>query len=344
MHKMSKIILKPFNINEKKNLILEIINFFSPKANKIYREFIGLPIDEEHIRPLTVEDFLNYLDKKYNIENSFGYMKVLMQLIKKIENEGVLICTGVKPKSSPIYGNGYYSITQLTDIQKNNEEFFFCKLLGMEYVRELYQPFIVRIEGFYKESNVSATGSGVLIDKNTILTCAHNINDLNDHKIFVGEKELQIKEKKIHGKHDIGIIKIEDYQDLKKFPYFGKPKELDRTLTLGYPPLTCMTEAVLVAQRGEINAISKDWNNGENIIISSITRPGNSGGPVVSEEGFIVGIVVNAGYSIDEIDCDKNVKSNNNAPFYNAISSNEIVKIIKELDAEFEIVFEDYKT
>lgn len=336
-------ILRPLSNEEKNFFTILLIDFFSPMNNIENRKLLNLPINESMLQ-LTFGNFLNYLRKKYNIENAYDYMNALKKLIFRLENEGLLINMGIQPGSGPTLGFSYYSMPELTIVQRNHENFFLGKVLGIEYLRELYSQYIVRIEGEHKTNNISATGSGILINKNTILTCAHNINDIKEHSIWINEKELQIKDMKAHSKHDIGIIKIEDYNEVSIFPYFGTPKELDKTLTLGYPPLTCMKDAALVAQSGEINAIAKDWKDAENIIISSITRPGNSGGPVISEEGFIVGIVINAGYSVTQIDSEKEVKTKEfSTPFYNAISSNEIIKALKELDSELEIIFEDYK-
>lgn len=113
---------------------------------------------------------------------------------------------------------------------------------------------------------------------------------------------------------------------------------------MGYPPLRGMREAPLIAQKGEINAISKDWNNSDCITISSIVRPGNSGGPVISKRGYIVGIVTQSANAADELSADKeHIKENQSIPFYNAISSTSIVDIIRELDDTIPILFENYQ-
>ena len=105
-----------------------------------------------------------------------------------------------------------------------------------------------------------------------------------------------------------------------------------------------MREAVLISQTGEINAIARDWYNCECITISSIVRPGNSGGPVISKNGYIVGIVTQAANSTSGFSADsKENVMDNLSPFYNAISSNEVYKIVKELDDGIDVVFEDYQ-
>jgi S1-C subfamily serine protease len=113
---------------------------------------------------------------------------------------------------------------------------------------------------------------------------------------------------------------------------------------MGYPPLRGMREAPLISQKGEINALSKDWGNCDCITISSTVRPGNSGGPVISHNGYIVGIVTQYANSADAVSADKDgFKDNHSIPFYNAIASTGIVQILSELDNSIPILFENYQ-
>lgn len=236
----------------------------------------------------------------------------------------------------------YYTLFELTKIQQKNL-FWLGSILGEEYLMGKYKPFIIRFEGEYK-NGTSGTGSGILINKNTILTCKHNLTDLVNYNCFLEETQLEITEDKYHEKHDIGIVKLKNDLNIPNFPYFGQPYVLDNTLTMGYPPLRGMREAALISQKGEINATSKDWGNCDCITISSTVRPGNSGGPVISNKGYIVGIVTQYANSADSVSVDKeDFKDNHSIPFYNAIASTSIIKILSELDNSIPIIFEDYQ-
>ena len=207
---------------------------------------------------------------------------------------------------------------------------------------EKFKPFIVRFEGEY-ENGIAGTGSGILINKNTILTCRHNLTDLTSYKCFIKDYELQIKAHKYHEVHDIGLVKLSMDLDIGPFPYFGPHYVLDNILTLGYPPLRGMREASLISQKGEVNAISRDWQNCECITISSTVRPGNSGGPVVSLNGCIIGIVTQFANSASSVSADKeDFKDDPAIPFYNAVSAIAIKEILLELDNTLELLFEDY--
>lgn len=217
-------------------------------------------------------------------------------------------------------------------------------ILGEQYLRELLEDFIVRIEGTNRQE-LPGTGSGVLIAPDTILTCAHNILDMNISSCWVKDTELTIINQSTHDKYDIGIIKIAPINVNRKFPYIGSPFVLDKTLTLGYPPMRGIREPLLLAQSGEINAIGSEIFSGcECITISSITRPSNSGGPVFSMQGYIVGIVIEQASSVESIGADtEGADRAIESPFYLAISSNALRHIIPEIDTSISVSFEDYQ-
>ena len=335
-------ILAPLSEDESYNFAIELINFFNPINTSLYRKGKKIEPYEVTIYPLSLGDFMNYLKEEKGMEG-MKYTASILKLIHKLEKEEMISRVTSSDRGSPPFSNTYYSLLETTELQKKYPSFFMGKVLGMSYLRKIYERYIVRIEGEYCDSK-SATGSGILINNNTILTCGHNISDIKNVRCFSREDELKIVNMNRDQKHDIGIIKIEKINNITIFPYFGMPRVLDRTLTLGYPPFRGMREAPLIAQTGEINAIAHDWQGAENITISSITRPGNSGGPVISKEGYIVGIVVSAADEVESISSEKDVeKSKSTIPFYNAISSNEIINILKDMDDELKIVFEDYK-
>ncbi len=334
-------ILRPLTIEEQEIFAIQMCNFFSPMNYRENCSLLEIKADEKTIRPLTFGDFLKYLKIKTDID-SYKYMRHLDVLIQKFINNGFFVRAGDSFKGSPPMNHCYYAQFELTKTQSTNL-FWLGSILGEEYLMEKYKPFIIRFEGEY-QNGISGTGSGILVNKNTILTCRHNLTDLVKYKCFSGETELEIIEHKYHEIHDIGIVKLKNDINISIFPYFGLPYVLDNTLTMGYPPLRGMREAPLISQKGEINALSKDWWNCDCITISSTVRPGNSGGPVISHKGYIVGIVTQYANSAESVSADKEgFKDNNSIPFYNAIASTGIIEILSELDNSIPIMFENYQ-
>ncbi len=334
-------ILRPLTIEEQEIFAINTCNFFSPLNYRKNCELLKIKLDEKSIKPLSFGSLLKYLKIKTNLD-PYKYMRHLDVLIKKFIDKGFFVNAGNTFKGSPPMNHCYYAQFELTNLQSKSL-YWLGDVLGEEYLMKKYEPFIVRFEGEYKNGN-SGTGSGILINKNTILTCRHNITDLVKYRCFIGDSELQIDNHSYHDKHDIGIVKTLNDLNYGSFPYFGEPYVLDTTLTMGYPPLRGMREAPLISQKGEINALSRDWNNCSCITISSTVRPGNSGGPVISKKGYIVGIVTQYANSATQVSVDKeNFIDNKSIPFYNAIASTDIIKILTELDTSIEIAFEDYQ-
>lgn len=333
-------VLRPLTIEELEVFTIEMCNFFSPMNYKKNCKIIGIEPSETSVKPMTIGDFLKYMDTKKI--DAYKYMYHIERLIYKFVENALFTNAGIGHKGSPPLNHYYYAHFELTKLQQSNL-FWLGNILGEEYLMGKYKLLIIRFEGYYEDGR-SGTGSGILINSDTILTCRHNITDLIEYNCFLGDVKLEIKSDKYHQLHDIGIVKLTSDINLKQTPYFGKPYVLDNTLTMGYPPLRGMREAPLISQKGEINAISKDWQGCDCITISSTVRPGNSGGPVISKSGYIVGIVTHFANSAEEASADKNgFKDSHAIPFYNAIASTEIVKIISELDNSIPILFEDYQ-
>ncbi|MGB2579443.1 hypothetical protein AAIR98_001362 [Elusimicrobium simillimum] len=334
-------VLRPLSQEELQFLSVSILNFFSPSNNTENRGLLSLPIEKGTLRPLSIGNLFTFL-KNHNTQNKsidpYQYEKSIYSLIKKFENAGYLSDAGTSLKGgSPPMHLCYYSHIELTSLQENNL-FWLGEVLGSSFLKNLVSKYTIRIEGKYLSNKRCGTGSGVLIAPDLILTCKHNITDLEEHSCWLGNQNLPIKKHVVHPKYDIGFIILSEKLTYDTYPYLGEAYILDQTLTLGYPPNTGLREATIISQNGEINAIGNHTtDNCECILISSITRPGNSGGPVFSLKGHIAGIVVNEGGS-----SDASTSKTIHHPFYMAISSNFIKKISKEIFPEYDLNFENY--
>lgn len=334
-------ILRPLTVDEQESLALLMCKFFSPLNYRNNCKVIGVEADKSVIRPLSFGDLMKYAKIVSGID-TYQYISHLVKMMQKFVNNSLFIYTENTHKGTPPMNQCYYAMYELTKVQKINH-LWLGKALGEEFLMEKYKSLIVRFEGEHRNGH-SGTGSGILINESTILTCKHNLTDLTEYKCYIGDSEIKTAKHMFHDIHDIGIVKLEKETNLQIVPFFGPPYVLDNTLTMGYPPLRGMRDAALISQKGEINAISKDWQNCECITISSAVRPGNSGGPVISNSGYIVGIVTQYANSASTVSASKeDFKDDHSIPFYNAIASNEIVKILTQLDSSIPILYEDYQ-
>ena len=132
---------------------------------------------------------------------------------------------------------------------------------------------------------------------------------------------------------------------------FSGGQVLDTILTFGYPPISRIRETPLIVQKGEINAISTNYNGDKCLIYSSVVRPGNSGGPIFSDKGYFVGmvtehlerktttntVIVDKGKSVEEQIqslCDQINMIPQVVPFYAGLIAKEIFEELKLLKPE----------
>jgi S1-C subfamily serine protease len=171
-------------------------------------------------------------------------------------------------------------------------------IFGTRYIVDLYRGAVVHIIVSGSEGESGATGFFSADFPNTIVTAAHVVQD----RAVIRVEDCSRKTIRDAGFEvvagppslDIALIRCQMPEDVKPIQIEWRPEmiqELDHVLILGYPPFPRHQPALFHAV-AEVHAIAKDYGGGrEKLIVSSITRPGCSGGPVISERGFAVGVI-----------------------------------------------------
>jgi len=115
---------------------------------------------------------------------------------------------------------------------------------------------------------------------------------------------------------------------------FQEPSLLNEIYTFGFPKIPFTSEAALIIHKGEVT-IPHVWmlDGQEVFLFSAIARPGNSGGPIVSKNGFVVGIV-----SRDLIYKERTI-----LPFYAGTPTSEIRKALAEIEPAIQLQIEEFK-
>jgi hypothetical protein len=94
-------------------------------------------------------------------------------------------------------------------------------------------------------------------------------------------------------------------------------------------------EPALVMQRGEVTTPAVKLLNGHEVFLfSAIARPGNSGGPILSETGHVVGMVTEELVEKSSDFC---------MPFHAGIRTTEIARALLDLDSSFTVPVENYE-
>jgi S1-C subfamily serine protease len=160
---------------------------------------------------------------------------------------------------------------------------------------------------------------------------------------------------------DVAIIEVEPHEGTRGLNRlaglaFRDPVWGDETYVLGYPPVPTSDDAYLAVQQGTVvdpahpggqRSQSFTAQHGEVVApsvgsymadtqyfyYSAVTRPGNSGGPIVAQDGRVVGIVAHSAYD----------KGRDEACFYRGIPTREIVRALTDLfGSTIPITLEDW--
>jgi S1-C subfamily serine protease len=192
----------------------------------------------------------------------------------------------------------------------------------MSNFTQLYQSYkvaMVRITVRTPDGDLS-TGSAFHIGDGWLVTAAHVINSGTIEEI-VGEKyshRLTIEQTIVHKDERIDLALLKTDFDLTHYltktkivnppegfvqtdhiqigghldDWIGDELVLSKVLLMGYPPVPFSDRPVLLAAEGEVQAIIDKYNGPHpHFIISCMGRGGYSGGPVLSEYGFLLGVL-----------------------------------------------------
>jgi len=190
--------------------------------------------------------------------------------------------------------------------KKNGKKFYELTDLGLFLFNEKkYKEYIKSLTfkaDFWKKNNVKITdntniGSGTFINKHTIITCKHVIDELNKNDLLIEDedgKKYNVKKYIRHQDENIDLLKIITEEEFNFFHHSisTETRITEKVLVFGYPPIPLSSKPFLVANLGEISSIVDNYLDGTDcLILSCITRPGNSGGPIINEFGKLIGIV-----------------------------------------------------
>lgn len=139
----------------------------------------------------------------------------------------------------------------------------------------------------YENGVPSSQGSGFFIDKNTLVTNYHVIEGTTSIEIKTSEEEDFYRGGKVvlaSEEFDLAIIRTN-----KDFPFFsidstGKEKVGSKVYTIGNPRGLegTISDGILSGKRNEYGT--------EYLQITAPISPGNSGGPLLNENGEVIGV------------------------------------------------------
>lgn len=312
--------------------------FFGPDANVKLRDQYGKKLTGCML-PFSGNDFYRFLLEKSREEYERKIHKI-RRILSMLERSGILQNMG---RSTGAYlGNTYFSLKELSTLQKRNC-LWFGEAFGFSFLQEKLKDNVVHITGHGKDGRIG-NGTGFLVNSKTVLTCKHVMQDMEpDEVICISGKEYTYSTD-VHESLDIALLHLsEAVSGISTFPAFNDADVLDEVLTMGYPPIPGSAHDYLLSQKGEVNSVVYDYlSKANNLVLSSVTRPGNSGGPVISKNGYLVGMVTQYNES-RLLGATPTEEEKDRFPFYMAMQGKALYDGIKEIDPDNEVFFEDYQ-
>ena len=328
----------PWGLMARFNLVQMAINFFDANNLEKSRDAIRKAAPHKgEASTLTGNDFIQYIVASGTFPKRPNAMRVV-ETLQQMVSGGLLIRAGYGSPSFGGLGDYYLHLSMEWDLSRG--QFELARTLGPEFLYQLCAPGLVHITGTDRDGDVVA-GTGVVVHPVYVLTCRHVVSDmtLNPVQVFQG-KTLSVDQSAIlkHSDVDVAILKV-DKPLLAPLVgvKFQRPVVAQTVFTLGYPNLPGLKEATVVMQQGAVTSTAVTALSGESLFLfSAISRPGNSGGPVMSDDGYMVGLC--------NVDAKGEYRPDETfSPHYAGIPGHIVVDAVSSLGLGIQLPFEEYE-
>ena len=332
----------PWGLASRKKLVFAALDFFD--ADKYTNNCVIIDKDPNIFPNLfSLSEFVTYLKKKNVFVKKEPNIFRIISILDKAVSGGIFLNLRNEPGKAPgVHDN--YLLTQpfCESAVRGQGDLWLVPALGSDFLYDQMSSGIVHITG--TDANEAAGGTGVILDEHHILTCAHVVRDMqvNDEQIFQGVKCI-INCNSIFrdDEEDVAIIYVDEV--LKPVPgmVFQNPVIGKNIFALGFPQIPCTKHDPTPTMHGgavtnELVTLYTDMGEENMFLYSAISRPGNSGGPIISEDGYVVGI---ASKDLTQKKMDGELFS----PHYAGVPAHVIMKSIKSMRLGIQIPFEDFE-
>jgi hypothetical protein len=323
-------------------------------------QLIDQPQDAEKASAWPLAYFNLYL-QKIGVPN--GTVTAMGRILDGMERAGLLLRAGWSPNLAGVPTQGQLYVAQGVRSAQTTGNLWLSEALGPELVIESYKAVTVQVSG----GEGKPAGTGLVLDRSRILTNRHVVEGLVGHGVDGNNIEIIpsfrppeaqwiTRRSRIRARLDVDVAIIEaelgDNEAIPSLPgiAFRDPRWDDELRVFGYPFTLGFTEQPITVEPGHVvnPAVESPPMFGDPahklFLTSAVERPGNSGGPIVAQDGRVIGLVIahNRGGSRAsaggastlpdlETDSGRQPSSAESAPFYRGIPASEVVKAIELL-------------
>jgi Trypsin-like peptidase domain len=277
-----------------------------------------------------------------------GSMSDISRILADMERLGLLLPAGWRSDLTGAPVQGQLFISDGVRSAQTAGHLWLSEVLGAELIIESYRVPTLLIGG--GEDRPVATG--LVLDRTHVVTNRHVIEglappsnsslDIEVHTSFSSPGvEPVTRQARIVGHPSVDVAVIEaEFGENEHLPalagmVFRDPRWQDDVFVFGYPYVPGLTERPITVERGQVvNPRAEAAGIGgyprqPTFLTSAIARPGNSGGPIVAQDGRVIGLVVENSREADSTAGDS--KSPDSPPFYRGIPAGEVVCAIEYL-------------
>lgn len=331
--------LAPLDIDTEVLLARQARQFFSP----MFQIERCKPPPGQPLTPASGKDFLNYLSEVQSLPGKPDmYLHQIRQLLERMVQNDLLVDLGILSGDGFVMlPKSYYAFGELSKLRQPGV-LWLAKTLGGRFVHRQVSPAIVHVVG----ENDEGEGSGIVFDEHHVLTCRHVVcgMQLASAQAFQGKK-VTVEGVFPHETEDVAVIRVKESLTTVLGLGFVDPTVSQKVYRFGYSRVPCsvpsgMGASPLVMQSGEVtNNAVRVFGDTELFLYSAISRPGDSGGAVVSDDGYVVGMTTELS--------DSRVHTGEGdvvfSPHYAGIPSHVLARSVEELGLAVQIPFETYE-
>ena len=238
----------------------------------------------------------------------------------------------------------YYAFSELSDLRSSGF-LWLAKTLGGRFLHRHISPAIVHIVGKNNEGDDRA-GSGIVCDAHHVLTCKHVVSRMKvaTHQVFQ-ERTVAVEKLLTHDTEDVAVIRVNETLAPVPGLAYVAPMVSQKVYRFGYSRVPCSIPSragalPLVMQSGEVTNQSLFVFGGTELFLySAISRPGDSGGAVVSDDGYVVGMTT----ELTDARLCTTEGQEIFSPHYAGIPSHVLARAVDDLGLGFQLPFETYE-
>lgn len=289
----------------------EILTFFNQHPLKQFAKANAKVGEVVTITSASLWDYFATIPEQHRSRGPYvgEYHNALLKMMQLLVNEGLLTPEGNSAGFDQRYRGNGISRPNLMDYG-----YYDFMIFGFPVIRKNFEdtvrPIIIN-QGVIDKSEDIGTGFTVRKDHKLYFVTARHCLPKGE-LIYIPQFLPQGPLCPVHiyapsnENIDIAVLEVPNHLLMSdKYFYLDEPQVLDQVLTMGYPPIQGLTEAIQVSETSLVSTHLKSssgqvtgqglhyWGGmQDHFLISARVKGGNSGGPVINRFGLVVGVII----------------------------------------------------